>query len=82
MRLSQVSAAIGREVGSGRHVVDSAATTARATAAELEARGLLRDAHAGEVRLLATDSPERFARVGQRFLGAAIAPGAIETVDL
>lgn len=74
--------AIRREVGPGRHVVDSAATTARATTAELDARHLLRAAHTGEIRLLATDSPERFARVGQRFLGAAIAPGTIETVDL
>src|SRR5690349_17826802 len=74
-----LAAAIGREVGPGRHVVDSAATTARATADELSARDLLRTANTGGVRLLATDSPERFARVGQRFLGAAIAQGAIET---
>jgi glutamate racemase len=73
---------IGREVGAGRHVVDSAATTARATAAELAARDLLRTVSAGEVRLLATDSPERFARVGQRFLGAAIAERAVEMIDL
>lgn len=74
--------AIGHETGPGRHVVDSAATTARATAAELAARDLQRDAHTGAVRLLATDSPERFSRVGQRFLGAAIAERAVEIIDL
>jgi len=74
--------AIGRETGPGRQVVDSAATTARATAAELAARDLRRAERTGEVRLLATDSPERFARVGQRFLGGAIAERAVEIVDL
>src|SRR6187549_3809432 len=50
----------------------SAAIAARATAAVLATRGLVRAGRAAtdrvEVRLLATDSPERFARVGQRFL--------------
>jgi glutamate racemase len=34
------------------------------------------------VRLLATDSQERFARVGSRFLDRPIAPGEVELVDL
>jgi glutamate racemase len=77
-----LAGAITRQLGSGRQVVDSAATTARATAAQLVARDLERGEHQGEVRLMATDSPERFARVGQRFLGAAIAERAVEMVDL
>jgi hypothetical protein len=31
---------------------------------------------------MATDSPERFARVGARFLGASIAARAVEAIDL
>jgi glutamate racemase len=78
-----LAGAIARQVGPTRRVVDSAATTARATAAELAARDLAtRSARAGDVRLLATDSPERFARVGARFLGASIAERNVETVDL
>jgi glutamate racemase len=34
------------------------------------------------LRLLATDSPERFARVGEIFLGVPIDPEAVELVDL
>jgi hypothetical protein len=32
--------------------------------------------------LLATDSPERFARVGARFLGSSIAERQVEIIDL
>lgn len=75
--------AITRQLGPKRRVVDSAATTARATAATLAARNLA--AHAsrgGRVRLMATDSPERFARVGARFLGSSISEKTVEAVDL
>jgi glutamate racemase len=80
--------AITKQLGDGRRVVDSAATTARATRVELERRGLLRasdsppEARPANLVLLATDSPERFARVGARFLGASIAAKAVELVDL
>ncbi|HUQ09546.1 MAG TPA: glutamate racemase [Steroidobacteraceae bacterium] len=82
-----LAGAIAKQVGPNRRVVDSAASAARATAATLAARNLGRRTEGvadrpGEVRLLATDSPERFARVGQRFLGAAIAERAVETIDL
>lgn len=78
-----LSVAIARQVGDARRVVDSAATTARATAAELAARGLdSGNSRPGQVRLLATDSPERFARVGARFLGSSIAERSVEMVDL
>jgi glutamate racemase len=78
-----LAGAIARQVGPGRKVVDSAVTTARATAAELDARGLRTGAsRPGSVQLLATDSPERFARVGQRFLGASISERDVESIDL
>lgn len=78
-----MAAAISKQLGPTRRVVDSAATTARATARELAARDLAaRAARTGDVRLLATDNPERFARVGARFLGSSIAERAVEAVDL
>ena len=74
--------AIAHQVGPSRRVVDSAATTARATAAALESRGLASRTGNGRVTLLATDSPERFARVGARFLGSSIAERQVEIIDL
>ena len=78
-----MTAVIAKQLGPGRRIVDSAATTARATAEELTQRSLM-TAHerVGTLRLLATDSPERFARVGARFLGSAIAAKSVETIDL
>jgi glutamate racemase len=78
-----LSGAIARQLGASRQVVDSAATTARAVAVEMATHGLRStSARTGSVRLLATDSPERFARVGQRFLGTSIAEKQVETLDL
>jgi glutamate racemase len=78
-----LAGAIARQLGSARRVVDSAATTARATTATLSARHLLAPAtRAGTLRLMATDSPERFARVGARFLGSSIDTKAVEAIDL
>ncbi|WP_420560688.1 glutamate racemase [Tepidicaulis sp.] len=76
--------AIGQVLGDKVTLVDSAATTARAVAATLEDKGL---AHAPAdeksiVRFMATDSPERFARVGSVFFGEAIEPENVELVDL
>jgi len=76
--------AIRRAVGAGVAIVDSAATTAAALVEVLEAAGLRRPATqpGGRVRLLATDSAERFARVGGTFLGRPLAPADVEVVDL
>jgi glutamate racemase len=70
-------------IGSSVTIVDSAETTAKAVQAELLDRGLLRAA--GEAMppiLQATDSPERFARVGSRFLGEAFDAARVELVDI
>jgi len=69
-------------LGNGIAIVDSAATTADALAAVLGERGLLRAAGSGAVTLLATDGPERFARVGAVFLGQPLSPADVEVVDL
>jgi glutamate racemase len=75
--------AIGRVAGSGIVLVDSAKTTAHAVAALLSSRGLERVETSKPAHLfLATDAPDRFARVGEIFLGRAIDPGAVELVDL
>jgi glutamate racemase len=77
-----LSDAIARQLGPARRIVDSAATTARAAQRTLATRQLTRSTRGGALRLLATDSPERFARVGARFLGASIAAKSVETIDL
>jgi glutamate racemase len=75
--------AIGRVLGAGVAIVDSAETTARALVGVLGRSGLRRpDGAPGRVRLLATDSAERFARVGGTFLGRPLQPGDVEIVDL
>jgi glutamate racemase len=75
--------AISAVLGGRVTIVDSAQTTAVALAGVLERAGLRRDADApGHVQLLATDSAERFARVGATFLGRSLQPGDVEIVDL
>jgi len=66
-------------------IVDSARTTAAAVADVLGERGLLRTAGPGDpgrLELLATDGPERFARVGSGFLGRPIGTEDVRVVDL
>ena len=75
-------APIRRVVGPGIHIVDSAETTALATSGRLAALGLRRPDGIGSVRLMATDSPERFARVGSLFAGEPITPEEVELLDL
>ncbi|MCA9688941.1 MAG: glutamate racemase [Nannocystaceae bacterium] len=75
--------AIARVVGPGITLVDSARTAAQAVAARLHRGGATApDGAARGPRLMATDAPQRFARVGAVFLGAAIVEGAVELVDL
>jgi glutamate racemase len=75
--------AIRDVIGDDVALVDSADTTALAVAEGL-ACGLASTGPAGErsVRFFATDSPERFARVGAVFLGRPIESESVELVDL
>ncbi len=82
-----LEAVIAAAVGPGMNIVDSAATTAAAVRTELERSALLRaEATIGAApepaRFLATDGAARFAAVGSRFLGEAIAAEAVELIDL
>ena len=75
----ELRAALGPDVA----IVDSAATTAAALEGVLRSRKLLRTRTAGgRLTLLATDGPERFARVGAVFLGRPLAAADVEIVDL
>lgn len=75
--------ALRRVLGPGVRLVDSAATTA-AVLAEALAHGTLLESRGGtgSLTLFATDSPERFARVGGVFLGSPIGEGGVQLVDL
>jgi len=72
---------IGTTVGREVRLIDSAEETAAETAAVLRDAGLTH-AEDGEARyrFIASDAPEMFLRVGQRFLGASI--DRVETVTL
>lgn len=74
-----ISAVVGPKV----RIVDSAATTAAVVRDELAARDLVRPDGDPTLRLLATDSPERFLQVAARFLPERLLPPAgAELVDL
>ena len=74
---------IAEVAGPGITLVDSAVTTADAVARVLEKNRLARrDDGPMASAFLATDAPDRFARVGEIFLGRPIDPGTVELVDL
>jgi glutamate racemase len=73
---------IRRVVGPSVCLVDSAATTAASVAGMLADIGQARSSIGGKVRFLATDSIDRFVRVGGGFLDRPIAPDEVELVDL
>ncbi len=77
-----LSGVIARVAGEKIKLVDSAATTADAVERLLIEKNLRREGDPAPPRFLATDAPERFARVGEIFLGSKIAPEAVELVDL
>jgi len=78
-----LASALRAVIGPSITIVDSAETTARAVHAELVDRGLLNTSgRASPPILQATDSPERFARVGSRFLGESFDASRVELVDI
>ena len=62
-------------------IVDSADTTAAAVMRQLAAEPGAA-ARRGRITLLATDGAARFARIGSRFLGEALAADAVQIIDL
>jgi len=86
-----LAAVISAVAGEDMRCVDSALTTAGAVRALLQGANLLRQpAAAGTaargaraaMQFLATDGAERFATVGERFLGEPIDAGAVDLIDL
>jgi glutamate racemase len=63
---------IAEVMGADVAIVDSAEETAREVAAALAERGLARADGRGSASFFATDVPERFVRMGQRFFGARV----------
>ena len=59
-------------MGPGVTLVDSAEETARAAAALLAERQLARADGTGSTSFFVTDVPDRFVRIGHRFLGARV----------
>jgi glutamate racemase len=78
-----LASAIREVVGEDVAIVDSAETTAAAVADALETKGMSNETGAtSSMRFFATDSPERFARVGAIFLGRPIDVADVELIDL
>ncbi|MGH7790319.1 MAG: glutamate racemase [Candidatus Binatia bacterium] len=63
---------IRRAMGRGVRLIDSGVATAAVVREVLAAGGLLRRARAGHASFFVTDAPERFVKVGARFLGAQV----------
>jgi glutamate racemase len=77
-----LTATIREALGPAIRIVDSAQTTAVAVRDELLAAGIARTTGSQSLQFLATDGPERFARVGSRFLGRTIDARRVELIDL
>jgi glutamate racemase len=61
-----------RVLGNGVRIVDSATATAAAVRERLSALGLVRRGGYGAQSFFVTETPERFVRVGRRFLGPQV----------
>ncbi len=59
-------------MGAGVRLVDSGIATAAVVRDVLQEHGLLRRGRAGEPSFFVTDAPERFVKVGARFLGSQV----------
>lgn len=78
-----LAAVLQAVAGDAVALVDSAATTAMALERLLAERQLLNPGPGpGRLRLLATDGPERFARVGSLFLHEPLTAADVQLVDL
>jgi len=67
-----LSGMFARVLGPGVKIVDSAATTAAAVRERLRALGTARRGGEGRQSFFVTETPDRFIRVGRRFLGPQV----------
>ena len=80
-----LAGSIRRVIGEDVSIVDSAETTAESVESLIAARGIARasgEYDSPAVRVLATDAPDRFARVARHFLPPSLVPSAVELIDL
>jgi glutamate racemase len=63
---------IQETMGQAVRLVDSASATATAVRDALQAAGMLAEEGTGATSFFVTDSPDRFVRVGSRFLGSRV----------
>lgn len=63
---------VAEVMGEGVALVDSAEETAREVVAGLASGGLARESGSASTSFFVTDVPDRFVRIGQRFLGARV----------
>jgi glutamate racemase len=77
-----LKAMIAEVAGPDVLLVDSAETTAASVERRLRELNLLNEEEGGTEQFLVTDAPDRFANVGEIFLGHPIDPGAVEVIDL
>ena len=70
---------IGETIGREVRLIDSAEETAADTSRMLEEAGLASDAAHGTSRFIASDDPQQFLKLGQRFLGDTIERVEIRT---
>ena len=77
-----LKAMIAQVAGPDVALVDSADTVAARVEKRLRELDLLNEESGGTVQFLATDAPDRFANVGEIFLGEPIDPGSVDVIDL
>jgi glutamate racemase len=73
---------IAEAAGPDVTLVDSADSAAASVKQTLRELGLLKEGEDGTMRFFATDAPDRFANLGEIFLGDPIDPGSVEVIDL
>ena len=77
-----LSKAIGAVIGPNVTLVDSAETTALDVQESLTSAGLLSKKEQGTLQFMTTDDVERFARMGESFLGLPLDFASVNLVDL
>ncbi|MFW0051497.1 MAG: hypothetical protein AB8V52_03045 [Coxiella endosymbiont of Dermacentor nuttalli] len=68
-------------LGNGINIIDSATETAMAVKSITQKMNLENTDQSSELTFLVTDSPKRFARIGEIFLGQRINPSLLYLID-
>ena len=71
-----------KPVGHDVALVDSAEIIAKSVEQKLRTLNLLNKGEGGAAQFFATDAPDRFAHVGEIFLGEPMDPGGVKVIGL